>query len=145
MFECHYCRRHGTDTTAGFAPACCRASSDQEEDLERQAGRVEHAIPKTTKQVGPRISIQFRPRGLILLALGVYESRKRRAHQSGPTLSGTYADELTAMFYGSKRTELDHRDSWSMMREDDSEGAPPLGVDLDGGTVVLDPDRLDRP
>ena len=76
---------------------------------------------------------------LALLGLGLYETRKRRAHHTGPTLSGTYADELTAFFYGTKRVELDHRDSWSVMREDDSEGAPPLGVDLDSGTVVLPP------
>jgi hypothetical protein len=74
-----------------------------------------------------------------MLALGLYETRKRRARHTGPTMSGTYVDEVTALFYGTKRVELDHRDSWSMMREDDSEGAPPLGVDLDSGTVVLPP------
>lgn len=80
---------------------------------------------------------------LTLLVLAAYESRKRRAHHTGPTLSGAYADEVTAFFYGTKRIELDHRDSWSMMRDEDSEGAPPLGIDLDNGTV--DPDTLKGP
>jgi Family of unknown function (DUF6191) len=75
---------------------------------------------------------------LLLVGVGFYETLpRRRRHRTGPRLSATYVNEITAMFYGSKRTELDHRESWSMMRDDDSEGAPPLGVDLDRGTVVL--------
>ena len=42
---------------------------------------------------------------LTLLALAAYESRKRRAHHTGPTLSGAYADEVTAFFYGTKRID----------------------------------------
>lgn len=79
---------------------------------------------------------------LVLLVVGLYETRRRRS-RPGPTLSATYVNEITALFYGSKRTELDHRDSWSMMREDDSEGAPPLGIDLNSGTAMLRPDRSD--
>lgn len=77
---------------------------------------------------------------LVLIAVGAYETRRRRT-RPGPTLSATYVNEITALFYGSKRTELDHRDSWSMMRDEDSETAPPLGVDLDTGVAVLRPDR----
>jgi hypothetical protein len=56
-------------------------------------------------------------------------------------LSATYVNELTAMFYGTKRMALDHRDSMSLMRQEDAQGAPPrLGVDLDRGVVVLRPD-----
>jgi hypothetical protein len=56
-------------------------------------------------------------------------------------LSTTYVNELTAVFYGTKRIELEHRDSWSILREDDAQGAPPtVGVDLDRGTVTLPPD-----
>lgn len=75
---------------------------------------------------------------LLLVAVGAYETlaRKRR-HRTGPRLSATYVNEITALFYGTKRTELDYRESWSMMRDEDAEGAPPLGVDLDRGTVVL--------
>lgn len=76
---------------------------------------------------------------IVLMAVGAWEVRRRR-RKPGPTLSATYVNEVTAMFYGSKRVELDHRDSWSMMREEDAQGAPPpLGVDLDRGTVVLPP------
>jgi hypothetical protein len=77
---------------------------------------------------------------LLLMAMGAYESRKRRKRPGTP-LSATYVNELTAVFYGTKRMELDHRDSMSMMREEDAQGAPPgLGVDLDRGVVVLRPD-----
>ncbi|WP_222718873.1 DUF6191 domain-containing protein [Actinokineospora xionganensis] len=71
---------------------------------------------------------------LLLVAYGVYELRtKKRA-----PVSATYVNEFTAIFYGTKRMELDHRDSMSLMREDDAQGAPPgLGVDLDRGVVVL--------
>jgi hypothetical protein len=76
---------------------------------------------------------------LLLLALGAYELRpSRRRRRAGTPLSATYVNEVTALFYGSKRVELDHRDSWSMLREDDAQGAPPgLGVDLDNHTVIL--------
>jgi uncharacterized protein DUF6191 len=44
--------------------------------------------------------------------------------------------------HGTKRIELDHRDSQSMMREQDAQGAPPwLSVDLDGGVVRLRPNE----
>jgi hypothetical protein len=77
---------------------------------------------------------------LLLVALGAYESRKRRKRPETP-LSATYVNELTAMFYGTKRVELEHRQSMSLMREEDAQGAPPrVGVDLDRGVVVLRPD-----
>jgi hypothetical protein len=78
---------------------------------------------------------------LLLVAVGTYESRRRRK-RPGPMLSATYLNEVTALFYGTKRMELDHRNSWSMMRDEDAQGAPPrLGVDLDRGFVVLPPDQ----
>lgn len=73
---------------------------------------------------------------LLLVAVGGYETLRRRG-RPGPTLSSTYVNEITAMFYGSKRAELDHRDSWSMMRQEDGEGAPPLDIDLDHGVARL--------
>ncbi|MFB9903877.1 DUF6191 domain-containing protein [Allokutzneria oryzae] len=58
-------------------------------------------------------------------------------------MPGTYVNELTAMFYGMKRVQLDHEFSMSKMREEDPEGAPPrLGADLDRGVVVLRPEEL---
>jgi uncharacterized protein DUF6191 len=85
------------------------------------------------------------PGGVLLLVLvGAYETHRRRTHP-GRTLSETYVNEITALFYGTKRNELKQRDSWSMMREDEAQGAPPAtGVDLDRGVVVLRPDAPDR-
>jgi hypothetical protein len=40
------------------------------------------------------------------------------------------------MLYGTKRFELDHRDSMSKMREEDAQGAPP-DVDLENGVIRL--------
>ncbi|WP_199431083.1 DUF6191 domain-containing protein [Qaidamihabitans albus] len=83
---------------------------------------------------------------LLLVAVAGYELlRQRRRKRTGTPLAATYVDEFTAVFYGTKRMELDHRDSMSMMREEDAQGAPPEhGVDLDGGIVILrhsDPSR----
>jgi hypothetical protein len=75
---------------------------------------------------------------VLVVLLAGYESLPRnRRKRPGTPLSAVYVNEITALFYGSKRTELDHRDSWSMMRDEDAEGAPPLGVDLDRGVVVM--------
>ncbi|CRK60499.1 hypothetical protein [Alloactinosynnema sp. L-07] len=76
---------------------------------------------------------------LLMVAVGGYELlRQKRRKRPGTPLTATYVNEFTAMFYGSKRTELDHRDSVSLLREEDAEGAPPNhGVDLDRGVVVL--------
>ncbi len=82
---------------------------------------------------------------VLLVVVAVWELlREKRRKSSGTPLSATYVDEVTAMFYGSKRVELDNRASLSMMRKEDSQGAPPrVGVDLDRGTVVLRPDDSD--
>lgn len=82
------------------------------------------------------------PVGVVLLvAFGYGELLlRRRRHRSGTPLTATYVNEITALFYGTKRRELEHRDSWSMLREEDAQGARPrLGVDLDRGIVVLRP------
>lgn len=78
---------------------------------------------------------------LLLLALAAYESRPgKRRQRPGAPLSATCVNEVTALFYATKRVELDHRDSMSLMRDEDAHGAPPtLGVDLDHGVVVLHP------
>jgi hypothetical protein len=82
------------------------------------------------------------PGGMILLVVvGVFELwREKRRKRTGKRLSGTYIDEYTAIFYGTKRMELLHRDSVEMLREEEAQGAPPaFGVDLDRGVVVLRP------
>jgi hypothetical protein len=83
------------------------------------------------------------PGGMILLVVvGIYELwREKQRKRTGKRLSASYVDEYTAIFYGTKRMELNHRDSVEMLREEDAQGAPPrLGVDLDRGVVVLRPD-----
>ncbi|CAM3879933.1 DUF6191 domain-containing protein [Kibdelosporangium persicum] len=82
---------------------------------------------------------------LLLVLVGSWELiRQKRRKQSGTPLAETYINEFTAMFYGTKRNELEHRDTVSMMREEDAQGAPPSGVDLDKGTVVLPVTRSRR-
>ncbi|WP_207222463.1 DUF6191 domain-containing protein [Herbihabitans rhizosphaerae] len=84
--------------------------------------------------------------GSLLMFVGVGSVellRKRRAKQRGTPLSATYVNEVTAMFNGSKRIELDYRDSMEIIKEEDSSGAPPaMGVDLDRKVVRM---RRDQP
>ncbi|WP_031467456.1 DUF6191 domain-containing protein [Sciscionella sediminilitoris] len=80
------------------------------------------------------------PAGVLAVVLiGAYELlRQRRRKAAGTPVTATYFNEVTAIFYGSKRHELEHRDSVSLMREEQAEGAPPgNGVDLDQGTASL--------
>jgi hypothetical protein len=78
---------------------------------------------------------------VLMVAAGGYELiRQKRRKQAGTPLTATYVNEFTAIFYGTRRMELDHRDSMSMMRDEDAEGAPPnTGIDLDRGTIHLQP------
>ncbi|WP_067470887.1 DUF6191 domain-containing protein [Nocardia amamiensis] len=81
---------------------------------------------------------------ILLVLVAVYELtvNKRRKRRRSTPISGTFTDEFTAMFYGTKRLELDHRESVSMLRDEQEQGAPPLlGLDLDRRTVVLRKDQ----
>jgi hypothetical protein len=70
--------------------------------------------------------------------LGAYEAiRAKIGRKLRKSLYAIGDDQFTMLLTGSKRIELDHRDSFSMMRDDESQGAPPFGVDLDRGTVYL--------
>lgn len=73
------------------------------------------------------------------LLLGAYEAiRYGRNHKPRKSVYRIGDDQLTMLLTGSKRIELAHRDSFSMMRDDEDQGGPaPLGVDLDNGTVYL--------
>ncbi|MCC3328077.1 DUF6191 domain-containing protein [Nocardia abscessus] len=76
---------------------------------------------------------------ILLMLVAVYELtvNKRRKRRRTP-ISGTFTDEFTALFHSTKRMELDHRESVSMLRDEQDQGAPPLlGVDLERRTVVL--------
>lgn len=80
------------------------------------------------------------PGGMILVVLaGLFElGRHKRRKRRGTPITATYLNEVTAMFYGTKRMELDHRDAVEMLREEDAQGAPPHSrVDLDKGVAVL--------
>ncbi|MEV0408161.1 DUF6191 domain-containing protein [Actinoallomurus sp. NPDC050550] len=58
--------------------------------------------------------------------------------RSGTPVSATGFDEFTAIFQGSKRTELQHRQIELVLRDDDSDGAPPGNrVDLDQGIAFI--------
>ncbi|RLK59511.1 DUF6191 domain-containing protein [Actinokineospora cianjurensis] len=78
-----------------------------------------------------------------LVALGTYELRRRRRTKGldGTRVTATYVNEFTALFYGSKRMELDHRDTMSMMREEDSSAARPW--DLTNGITLAPPPPKD--
>lgn len=83
---------------------------------------------------------------LLLLAVATFElAPRRRKKRAGAPVSATYVNEITALFYGSKRMELDHRQSQSLLREDDAEGDPPrMGVDLDQNRLTIRQDDQDR-
>ncbi|WP_040772793.1 DUF6191 domain-containing protein [Nocardia pneumoniae] len=81
---------------------------------------------------------------ILLVVVAVYELtvNKRRRRRRRTPISGTFTDEFTALFYATKRLELDHRESVSMLRDEQDQGAPPLvGLDLDRRTVVLRKDQ----
>ncbi|KAA9157445.1 hypothetical protein FPZ12_025065 [Amycolatopsis acidicola] len=76
---------------------------------------------------------------LAVVAVGLFElARHKRRKRRGTPITATYINEVTAMFYGTKRMELDHRDAVEMLREEDAQGAPPRSrVDLDKGVAQL--------
>lgn len=61
-----------------------------------------------------------------------------RRKREGMAVSAAGFEELDAFFGASKRIDLDDRNHSLMMREDETEGAPPLmEVDLDSNRIVL--------
>lgn len=63
--------------------------------------------------------------------------RRRRGH---PVVSRAAFDEFTQVMHGSKRIELDERQTELMRRDDEEDGAPGRGpIDLDSGAVRLTP------
>lgn len=62
----------------------------------------------------------------------------RGVHKSEKSASAAGLEELTAMFYGSKRVEQEQREIEYMLRDDESDGAPPAdSIDLEGGVVRI--------
>lgn len=61
-----------------------------------------------------------------------------RRPEDGRPLAAVGLDELHAIYYASKRHELDQRQTSLMMRDEEGDGAPPRSkVDLDAGTAVI--------
>ncbi|QKW33813.1 hypothetical protein HUT06_07010 [Actinomadura sp. NAK00032] len=62
----------------------------------------------------------------------------RGVHKSDRSASAAGLEELTAMFYGSKRLEQEQREIDYMLRDDEYDGAPPTNsVDLDAGVARI--------
>lgn len=65
-------------------------------------------------------------------------TRRRGPADRSARLAAAGVEELTAFWYGSKRDELDHRAARTMLRDEESDGAPPrTRVDLDNRRAVL--------
>ena len=61
-----------------------------------------------------------------------------RTEESGRPMSAAGVDELQAIFYSTKRYELDERRTSLMLRDEAGDGAPPRSeVDLDSGTATI--------
>lgn len=72
----------------------------------------------------------------------VYTRFPKTGHSTGRRTSTRLAaagvEEITAFWYGSKRDQLDHRAAQTMLRDEESEGAPPRDrIDLAAGRAVL--------
>jgi hypothetical protein len=65
-----------------------------------------------------------------------------RRKRDGAPVSAAGFEEFDAFFGTGKRHELEQRNSSLMMRDDEQDGAPPrMEVDLDGGRIIIRPDR----
>jgi len=84
---------------------------------------------------------------LLLMAVAAFEMRPNGRKRLKKRLSTTYVDEMTAFLYGTKRMELDNRETMSMLLDGDvAQGAPPgHDIDLDRGVAVLRPNVPEQP
>ncbi|WP_329261411.1 DUF6191 domain-containing protein [Actinoallomurus sp. NBC_01490] len=61
-----------------------------------------------------------------------------RSPESGRPLAAPGLDEMQAIFYATKRHELDERRTSLMLRDEEGDGAPPRSeVDLHSGKAVI--------
>lgn len=76
--------------------------------------------------------------------LGLIPWLRRR---TGRSLSSIAVDEFTAVVNGNKTAELEQRRVELLLRDDESDGAPPRSsIDLTGGTAfIVLPQDTDRP
>ncbi|MGW0007122.1 DUF6191 domain-containing protein [Nocardia grenadensis] len=80
--------------------------------------------------------------GAVAALRWVYTRFPKTGHSTGERTSTRLAaagvEELTAFWYGSKRDQLDHRAAQTMLRDEESDGAPPRDrIDLAAGQAVL--------
>lgn len=65
-----------------------------------------------------------------------------RREEEGRPASAVGIDEMHALFYATKRYELDQRRTSLMLRDEEGDAAPPRSrVDLDRGSAVIRPPR----
>lgn len=61
-----------------------------------------------------------------------------RKEEAGRPVSAAGVDEMHALFYATKRYELDQRRTSLMLRDEEGDAAPPRSrIDLDNGTAVI--------
>lgn len=74
--------------------------------------------------------------------MGLWANRRLRLPwrrgEDGRAISAVSLDEMDALFYATKRYELDQRRSSLMLRDEENDGAPPHSeVDLETGTAII--------
>ncbi|MGH3387796.1 MAG: DUF6191 domain-containing protein [Actinomadura sp.] len=86
--------------------------------------------------------------GLVLLLIafaaidrmGLAANRRLRLpwHSDGRPMAAPGIDELHAIFYATKRHEMDQRRTSLMLRDEETDGAPPRSeVDLNAGSAII--------
>lgn len=76
--------------------------------------------------------------------MGLWANRRLRLPwrktEEGGAVSAAGLDEMDALFYATKRYELEQRRTSLLLRDEETDGAPPRSeVDLDGGTATIRP------
>ncbi|MEU8176354.1 DUF6191 domain-containing protein [Microbispora hainanensis] len=61
-----------------------------------------------------------------------------KVRKSGRSISATGFDEFTAAFLSTKRIQLEQQQSDMLLRDDETDGAPPTNrTDLNSGKIVI--------
>jgi hypothetical protein len=90
--------------------------------------------------VGTMVAMTLPTLVIALILLGIFELSisRRRGDKHGTALSGVSFEVLEAAFHPAKHHQIDERESQSLMREEQGEGAPPFStVDLAAGRARL--------
>jgi hypothetical protein len=90
--------------------------------------------------VGTLVAMTLPALVIALILLGVFElaASRRRGAKHGTALSGVSFEVLEAAFHPAKHHQIDARESQSLIRDEQEEGAPPFStVDLSAGKARL--------